>query len=312
MVRTIALVICVLAGICAAAASGTRLAWAAPVTGTLIHPGDQLSVEVFGDQGLTQNVMVLADGTIDYPLVGRVAVGGKTPSQAASSLAARLRDYVRHPVVTIAIAQLGQPNVMVLGDVKNPGKYQLPSDAKVSDAIAAAGGLINVNGAFPDARITNPNGQVTKVPLEELLQHGQTALDASLSEGSVVYVPGPIKFTVEVAGAVDHPGDVQVSEGDRLAVAIAKAGNSQNSQADLNHIRLIRTDASGKQTATTIDLYQRARTAIPSVDVPLQKGSVIFVPAGREAHGRMDHARQRTALYLRPHHPVIALPGTGT
>ena len=171
---------------------------------------------------------------------------------------------------------------MVLGDVKNPGKYQLPSDAKVSDAIAAAGGLINVNGAFPDARITNPNGQVTKVPLEELLQHGQTALDASLSEGSVVYVPGPIKFTVEVAGAVDHPGDVQVSEGDRLAVAIAKAGNSQNSQADLNHIRLIRTDASGKQTATTIDLYQELKNGDPSVDVPLQKGDVIYVPqAGR-------------------------------
>src|ERR1700746_815458 len=36
---------------------------------TLIHPGDQISVQVFGDQTLTQSVMVLSDGTVDYPLI---------------------------------------------------------------------------------------------------------------------------------------------------------------------------------------------------------------------------------------------------
>src|SRR5579884_1381545 len=98
-------------------------------SGTVIHPGDQLSVQVYGDQSLTQNVTVLNDGTIEYPLIGQVAVAGKTPEQAAAILRERLLKYVRHPVVTVAITQLAQPNVMVLGDVKNPGKYALPSDA---------------------------------------------------------------------------------------------------------------------------------------------------------------------------------------
>src|SRR5690348_13280072 len=113
---------------------------------TTIHPGDQLSVQVYGDQSLTQNVTVLNDGTIAYPLIGQVPVAGKTPEQAAAILRERLLKFVRHPVVTIAITQLAQPNVMVLGDVKNPGKYALPSDAKLSDAIAAAGGLVNIDG----------------------------------------------------------------------------------------------------------------------------------------------------------------------
>jgi protein involved in polysaccharide export with SLBB domain len=260
------------------AASPVASSVTGPSSQTLIHPGDQLSVQVFGDQTLTQNVMVLDDGTIDYPLVGRVKVAGKTPGQAAAFLSSRLREYVRHPAVDVSIAQLGQPNVLVLGDVKNPGKYQLRSAAKLTDAIAAAGGLVNVNGAFPDARIADVNGNVQTISLENLLQRGDTALDVSLQEGSVVYVPGPIQFTVDVAGAVDHPGDVQVNQGDHLSIAIARAGDSQNAQSDLNHIRLIRTGPDGKQTTTEINLYQALKDGDENADLALQKGDVIYVP----------------------------------
>ncbi len=244
---------------------------------TVIHPGDTINVLVFGDQTLTQNVMVLSDGTIEYPLVGRVPVGGKTPAQAATVLTGRLKSYVRHPVITISIVTLGQPDVLVLGDVKLPGKYQLRSDAKLTDAIAAAGGIVNVNGAFPDARVADAAGKVTVVSLQNLLQRGDTSVDVPLQEGSVVYVPGPIHFTVDVSGAVDHPGDVSVNEGDRVSVAIAKAGNSQNSQADLNHIRLVRNGPNGSQTQE-INLYRALNDHDVAADVALEKGDVIYVP----------------------------------
>jgi len=255
----------------------------APVT--VIHPGDQLAVQVFGDQSLTQTVTVLSDGTIDYPLVGRVPVAGKTPDQASAVLASRLHEYVRHPVVTIAIAQLGQPDVLVLGDVQHPGKYQLRSGGRISDAIAAAGGIADENGAYPVARIAEADGQVTNVSLEQLLRKGDVSLDQTLGEGSVVYVPGAEPFTVDVAGAVDHPGDVQVHEGDHLSVAIAKAGDSANAQADLNHIRLIRTGPDGKETTTEINLYQALKEGDESADVALQKGDVIYVPQAKKSGG---------------------------
>ncbi|MBV8489138.1 MAG: polysaccharide biosynthesis/export family protein [Candidatus Eremiobacteraeota bacterium] len=275
----LAILMLLLPGVCLPAWAGGQM----PLTAnTFIHPGDQLAVQVFGDQTLTQNVTVLADGTIDYPLVGRVPVAGKTPSQAAALLALRLHDYVRHPVVTIAIAQLAQPNVLVLGAVKNPGKYQLPADGKVSDAIAAAGGIAESNGDYPDARVMDANGSSSNVSLQKLLRKGDTTVDRTLGEGSVVYVPGPVQFTVDVAGAVDHPGDVQVSEGDRLSVAIAKAGNSVSAESDLNHIRLIRTGADGKQETTEINLYDALKAGNQSVDVALQKGDVIYVPQARK------------------------------
>lgn len=249
---------------------------------TVIHPGDQLAVQVFGDTTLTQNVTVLGDGTIEYPLVGRVQVAGKTPQQASGVLSQRLLKYVRHPVVTIAITQLAQPNVLVLGDVKNPGKYQLRSDGRLSDAIAAAGGLVDSNGAYPLARVSDPTGKITQVSLQNLLRQGQVNLDESLSEGSVVYVPGPIQMTVHVTGAVDRPGDIQVNEGDRLAVAVAKAGNSANAQADLNHVRVIRRDSKGQPQTMEINLYKALQNGDESADVALQKDDVIFVPQARK------------------------------
>lgn len=244
---------------------------------TTIHTGDQLSVQVYGDATLSQNVMVLPDGTVDYPLIGRVQVAGKTPTAAASALASRLLRYVRHPVVTISISTLAQPTVLVLGDVKTPGKYQLRSDGRISDAIAAAGGLGAINGAYPDARVSDSAGNVSSVSLEKLLRKGDVALDRPLGEGSVVYVPGPEQFTVEVAGAVDHPGDVTVNEGDHLSVAIAKAGNSANAQSDLNRIRVIRV-VDGKQTVTQVNLYQAINDGDSSVDLTLHKGDVVYVP----------------------------------
>ena len=252
--------------------------------GTTIHPGDQLSVQVYGDTTLTQNVTVLNDGTIAYPLIGQVPVAGKTPEQAASTLRERLLRYVRHPVVTVAITQLAQPNVMVLGDVKNPGKYQLPSDAKLSDAIAAAGGLSDINGEYPNARVSDRSGKVTQVSLQKLLSGGDTQMDERLGEGDVVYVPGPTQFYVNVTGAVDHPGAIQVNQGDTLAVAIAKAGNSANSQADLNHVRLMRTDPTGKQSMEQIDLYKALQGNDQSANVALEKGDTIYVPQAAAHH----------------------------
>lgn len=253
-------------------------------SGTVIHPGDQLSVQVYGDQTLTQNVTVLNDGTIAYPLIGQVPVAGKTPEQAAAVLRERLLKYVRHPVVTIAISQLAQPNVMVLGDVKNPGKYQLRSDARLSDAIAAAGGLSDQDGNYPNARISDPNGRVTQVNLQKLLRAGDVQADERLGEGDVVYVPGPVQFYVNVTGAVDHPGPIQVNQGDGLAVAIAKAGNSANAQSDLNHVRIIRTGPDGKQTSQEINLYQALQSNDQSANVALQKGDTIYVPQARQKH----------------------------
>ncbi|MDE2482336.1 MAG: polysaccharide biosynthesis/export family protein [bacterium] len=258
-----------------------------------ISPGDQLNVQVYGQQALSENVTVLPDGTVQYPLVGNVRVGGLTVNAATSLFAARLAKYVRDPYVTIAIAQLGKPSVLVLGNVKSPGKYDLRSGARLTDAIAAAGGLAVVDGPLPDARVSDGNDART-VSLQRLLQQGDLSQDVSLAEGDVVYVPGPVLMDVVVTGAVDHPGDIQVSEGDRLSMAIAKAGNSAGANADLNHVRVLRTEADGHTKQFTVDLYRALEHGDEGADITLHKGDVVFVPQAR----RHTDAFASPLLYL--------------
>jgi protein involved in polysaccharide export with SLBB domain len=75
-----------------------------------------------------------------------------------------------------------------------------------------------------------------------------------------------------------------VNQGDGLAVAIAKAGNSANAQSDLNHVRLIRTAPDGKQVTEEINLYQALQSNDKQANVALEKGDTIYVPQARAKH----------------------------
>jgi polysaccharide biosynthesis/export protein len=253
--------------------------------GGVIEPGDQLNVQVFGDQSLTQTVTVAADGTIAYPLIGRVKVGGETAEQASSTITTKLQQYVKHPSVTVAIAQAGEEGVLVLGNVKTPGKYAIRSGGHLTDALAAAGGLGNTNGDLPQVRITQNDGTNKEISLQQLLHDGNSKLNVPIQNNSIVYVVAPNAITVNVVGAVDHPGAVQIDEGDRLSMAIARAGTSANAISDLNHVVITRTDASGKTSKQEINMYNALKDGDKRYDPVLAKGDVVYVPMGKRPGG---------------------------
>lgn len=250
-------------------------------TSYIIHTGDQLNVVVYGEQTLTGPVTVLPDGSITLALVGKVRVAGETPEQAAATIRTSLQKYVRHPDVTVAVTQVGQVNVMVLGDVKTPGKYPLPPTGSLTDAIAAAGGMNPIEGQYPDARVGSPSGQVTQVSLEKLLHQGDTSLNMPLQDGSIVYIASPVTISIHVVGAVDHPGEVDLREGDRLSQAIAMAGSSQGANSDLNNITVTRTMPDGTSTPMRVNLYKTLEGGDISKDLIMQKGDLVFVPSMR-------------------------------
>lgn len=263
-------------------AGGAAYAANTPVpTDYHIHAGDQLAISVYGEPSLTQTVTVLPDESIQYPMVGRVSVGGQTPSQASSALDQALSKYLRAPIVSIGVVNVGQLTIMVLGNVKTPGKYTLPYNSHVTDAVAAAGGMGPVNGDYPVARVSDPTG-VRDASLQTILRGGQTADDVVLHDNAIVYVPAPVTFNVEVVGAVDKPGEISISQGDRLSTAIAKAGNSTNSSADLNSIRVTRKTADGKSTVYNVNLYDELQRGDQRSDLVLQKDDVVYVPQAKK------------------------------
>lgn len=106
-----------------------------------LNPGDAVLVSVWREDALQKEVRVLPDGSITFPLVGRVEVGGLSTSEAAKLIAARLKEYIPDPNVTLVITGIEGNRAYVLGKVPKPGPVIMTGPVTVLQALSMAGGL---------------------------------------------------------------------------------------------------------------------------------------------------------------------------
>ncbi|MFT3867085.1 MAG: polysaccharide biosynthesis/export family protein [Nibricoccus sp.] len=115
---------------------------------------DVLEIIVFQETDLKTTVRVSNEGTIIFPLIGVVRVGGMTTQQAAQTIRDRLgRGYLVDPQVSVTITEFSKRRFTVLGEVQKPGSYDMPDQREVTllEAIGMAGGY---------TRIANPTNVV--------------------------------------------------------------------------------------------------------------------------------------------------------
>ena len=105
-----------------------------------LDTGDKLRIVVFGQDTLSNNYTVDAQGQVTLPLVGGVEARGLTTAQLAGAITGRLKSgYVRDPSVAVEI-ETYRP-FFVLGEVTFPGQYPYVPNMTVENAIAIAGGF---------------------------------------------------------------------------------------------------------------------------------------------------------------------------
>ena len=102
--------------------------------------GDSISIQVFGEEDLSRDVKLAADGRINYAFVGQVELAGLTISEVEQTIHKRLLgDYLINPQVSVTMAEY-RP-FFIKGEVKNPGSFVFQPGLTVSKAISLAGGL---------------------------------------------------------------------------------------------------------------------------------------------------------------------------
>jgi polysaccharide export outer membrane protein len=270
---------------------GAAFVLAVAVASNAFNAGDRVRVDVAGEAELSQTVTVAGDGTIALPLAGTLAIGGSSPAAASATIASALRRFVRDPRVTVERVTEGTIAVLVLGAVAQSGSYALRPGAHLSEAIAAAGGMDPaIDGAYPVARIALADGTTYHLSLEKILRGGDATRDIALTQAAAIYVPSPQTFAITIIGAVDRPGTLSLRDGDRLSIAIAKAGDTPATHADLRHIVVTRTGADGRAVAHEVDLYAALEHGDLRFDPPLHPGDVVDVPSGSTAPGALVDA----------------------
>ncbi|EGW20766.1 MULTISPECIES: polysaccharide biosynthesis/export family protein [Methylobacter] len=106
-----------------------------------LNPGDKLEITVWQEENLKQEVVVLPDGTISFPLVGHVPAAGKTTEDLVRLLQERLDKFIPDSEINVRLLAAEGNLVYVTGEVAHPGQFVMKGPMDVMQALSMAGGL---------------------------------------------------------------------------------------------------------------------------------------------------------------------------
>ncbi len=234
-----------------------------------VGDGDVLRVTVYDNPDLDATVRVNSDGTIAFPLLGQVQIGGLSVAQIADRIARKLADgYIVNPQVSVFVEEFRSKKAIIIGQVRAPGLYELSGPSSLLELISKAGGLTPEAG--DNATIKRKSGsagageQMVSVNLKDLMERGQAALDVPIMDGDNVFVSKSSVFYV--TGEVGRPNAYRLEEGTTVIKAITMAGGF-SPIASKRRVRIIRKVDGNEKVIKNV-----------SMDVPVLPEDVIVVP----------------------------------
>jgi polysaccharide biosynthesis/export protein len=217
----------------------------------VVGPGDGLSIDLWG--GTTQRIYRVVDreGRVSLPEVGPLLVSGKSLADVQESLQQLLRTEFRRVSADVSLARLRTIRVYEVGDIANPGAYDVSSLSTPLNALFVGGGPTQ-KGSLRIVKHFRGNQLIEVVDLYDLLLHGVKSDLKRLENGDTVLVP-PIGPQVTVDGMVRRPAIYELKDEKNLAVVLELAGGLLPT-ATLRHIEVQRLVAHEKQTMLSFDL----------------------------------------------------------
>lgn len=241
--------------------------WAFAQAEYQLAPGDVIRIQVFQNPDLTLETRVSENGTITYPLVGQVVLGGLALSEAEQRIANRLEegDFILRPQVSVLLLQNRGNQVSVLGQVNRPGRYPLETvNTRLTEMLATAGGIAATGSetiVLVGLREGKPFRQEIDIPA--LFADAKLADDLRVASGDVIYVQrAPVFY---IYGEAQRPGSYRVERNMTVMQALAQGGGPTVRGTE-RRLRLHRLGSDGSVTRIT-----------PALVDPIQPNDVLYV-----------------------------------
>src|SRR5213596_709327 len=225
-----------------------------------VGPGDDLVLILTGEVELTYELSITREGFILIPQVGQVYVANLTLDQLRNVLQTRLsraysglRGGAKATIrFDVSVANVRANQVYVVGEVAQPGAYQISSLGTVFTGLYAAGGVTE-RAKLRGVEVRRLGKTVATLDLYDYLLRGDTRADVRLETGDVVFVPIH-ESRVRVRGAVLRPAVYETKSSETLADVIAASGGFRPDAA-LERVKVLRVlpaDARGAQTTARV------------------------------------------------------------
>ncbi len=200
-----------------------------------IGAGDVLSINVWGHDDLSREVVVSEKGTFSFPLIGGVEAAGLTIKEVEERLVQLLSaGYLINPYVSIRIKGYESKKVYVLGQVRSPGTYSLEKETSLIEIISRAGGVSDNAGwiievvrpseRLPDKPVTPDEAKkedIIRLDVEGLLG-GRPEDNIRIEGGDTIFVPKAAYYFI--FGEVKGPGSYKLRRDTTVLKAVIMAG----------------------------------------------------------------------------------------
>ena len=167
----------------------------------ILEPPDEIAVHCTGVPEIDlQSQQIRPDGKVSYEKIGEIEVAGKTPSQVANILRAKILDLYQiegENPIDVRVVGFRSKRYYVLGEVASPGAQVYSGRDTVLGAIALAGSP-TVLAWVQRIQVIRPSPSKDVKPkifefnYDRAAAHGDASKDVLLQEGDIIYVPPTI------------------------------------------------------------------------------------------------------------------------
>lgn len=229
--------------------------------------GDAIRIQVFQNPDLTIETRVSENGSVTYPLIGAVDLGGLSIAAAEKKIAAALLSggFIQNPQVNIVLIQIRGNQVSVLGQVNRPGRFPLETaNTRLSDMLANAGGATGVGDDIAIVVGVRNGKQFRKqIDIPSIFLDDKLQDNIVLQGGDSIYVHRVPVFYIY--GEVQRPGAFRVERDMTVMQALAQGGGP-TARGSEKRLRLHRKAADGTVQPTE-----------PQLTDPVLPNDVIYV-----------------------------------
>ncbi|MFN4227327.1 MAG: SLBB domain-containing protein [Candidatus Ratteibacteria bacterium] len=188
----------------------------------ILGPGDELIIEIWGLIEGRDSYTIDREGGIYIPKIGRIYLWGLTFEQAKNLIEKKYKEFYKGFEINVLLGKLRTIKVFVVGEVKNPGAYEVSSLSTLFHILYLSGGPTSI-GSYRKIQLYRNNKLIGETDIYEFLLTGKKEQDYKLQSQDVIFIPisGP---QVSISGNVKRPGIYELKNEKTLSDLIDLAG----------------------------------------------------------------------------------------
>ncbi len=199
--------------------------------------GDVIEVQLVGENTDLVEYEVRRDGSVGIKGIGNVFIAGMTLQDAGSLIQSKVNNSMIGVESYISLISVRDIQVMIAGNVMNPGPYTLNGNSNIFHAIAISGGPSDF-GSYRTIDLVRDNQIIETIDLYDTLIFGKSSFGPRLRSGDLIFVR-PINNVVYISGGVKREHNYEMKDNESL-FEIINFSNGLNRIADLSDITLFR------------------------------------------------------------------------